>query len=158
MCSAIFGLALALGVAGHAPAQVAAGAAAPIAVVTGFVEAVNRGDAPAALGALGPSPTLVDDLAPYSWQGPGAGGAWLGAMGRNAQAQGMTVINMRPLKPTRVDVEGASAYAVVPGVLTYTLKDGHTEHADGVLTFTLQQAGGVWKIDTLVWTGPRATR
>jgi hypothetical protein len=42
--------------------------------------------------------------------------------------------------------------------LSYTLKDGHSEHADGLITVLLQQVGADWKIDTLIWSGPQATR
>jgi ketosteroid isomerase-like protein len=152
----IVGFALAVCLAGQALAQAPAGAVDPMAAITRFTDAVNRSDMAGALSHLGPSPTLVDDLAPYRWQGPGAGGAWMAAMGANAQAKGMTVINMRLGKASRIEVEGDRAYAVVPGVLTYTLKDGHQEHADGVLTFTLQHAADGWKIDALTWTGPPA--
>jgi ketosteroid isomerase-like protein len=152
----IVGLVLAACLAGPALAQAPAEGSAAMAAITRFTDAVNRGDAPAALGYFGPSPTIVEDLAPYRWQGPGAGGAWMAAMGANAQAKGMTVINMQLAKATRIEVDGGGAYAVVPGLLTYTFKDGHTEHADGMLTFALQRVGEAWKIDALTWTGPRA--
>ena len=158
MRTAVLGLALALSLASGALAQAPPGSTEALAAITRFTDAVNHGDASTAVAAFAPSPTVIDDLAPYRWQGPNAGGAWMAAMGANAQAKGMTLINMRLLAPSRIEVDGASAYAVVPGVLTYTFKDGHTEHADGVLTFTLQQAGGAWKIDTLTWTGPREAR
>jgi ketosteroid isomerase-like protein len=146
--------------AGQALAQAAA-PAAPVeamATITRFTDAVNRGDMAGALSYLGPAPTVVDDLAPYRWQGPGAGGAWMAAMGANAQAKGMTAVNMRLGKASRIEVDGAGAYAVVPGVLSYTFKNGHAEHADGLLTFALQRAEGGWKIDALTWTGPPAKR
>jgi ketosteroid isomerase-like protein len=154
----IVGLVLAACLAGPALAQAPAptGSAEAMAAITRFTDAVNHGDMAGALGYLGQAPTVVDDLAPYRWQGPGAGAAWMGAMGANAQAKGMTVINMQIAKATRIEVDGASAYAVVPGVLTFTFKDGHSEHADGVLTFALQRVGEAWKIDALTWTGPRA--
>jgi ketosteroid isomerase-like protein len=159
MRGSVLGLTLAFALVGGALAQPSAGSAEPMATITRFTDAVNKGDAPGTLAAIGPNPVILDDLAPYSWQGPGAAGAWLTAMGANAQAKGMTQINMRLLQATRIEVEGANAYVVVPGVLTYTFKDGHTEHADGVLTFALQQqAGGAWKIGALTWTGPREAR
>jgi ketosteroid isomerase-like protein len=154
MRGSIVGIVLAVSLAGQALAQTPG--AAVEAAINHFTEAVNHGDMAGALGDLGPAPTIVDDLAPYRWQGAGAGGAWMAAMGANAQAAGMTVISMRIAKASRIEVSGANAYAVVPGVLTFTFKDGHSEHADGLLTFALQRAGEAWKIDALTWTGPRA--
>ena len=158
MRGSIVGFALAVCVAGQALAQAPSAAASveAMATIIRFTDAVNRGDTPGALGHFGQSPTIVEDLAPYRWRGAGAGGAWMAAMGANAQAKGMTVINMRLGKASRIEVDGDGAYAVVPGVLTYTFKDGHAEHADGVLTFALQRAEGAWKIVALTWTGPPA--
>lgn len=153
MRHSIAGFALALCLTGQALAQ-APVPADPMAAIAGFTDAVNRNDMAGALTYLGPSPTIVDDLAPYRWQGPGAGGAWMAAMGANAQAKGMTTINMKLGKANRVEVEGTTGYAVVPGVLSYGFKDGHAERADGVLTFAVQRAGGGWRIDALTWTGP----
>ena len=101
MRHSIAGFALALALAGQAAAQAPA-AADPMAAMTGFTDAVNRNDMAGALTYLGPSPSIVDDLAPYRWQGPGAGGAWMAAMGANAQARGMTTINMKLGKASRV--------------------------------------------------------
>ncbi|HEY0437137.1 MAG TPA: nuclear transport factor 2 family protein [Phenylobacterium sp.] len=154
-------LAVALGLAmgaGAASAQLAPGAAPVIAVINRMTDAVNHGDAATAFAAFTPAPMIVEDLAPFRWQGPGAPQAWLEGMGANAQAHGITTINMKLSPPTRVDVGADHAYAIVPGRLSYGLKDGHSEHADGLLTFVLLQSGGEWKIDSLIWSGPQATR
>jgi ketosteroid isomerase-like protein len=144
--------------ASAADAQLAPGAAPVIAVISRMTDAVNRGDLPTVFAAFTPSPTIVEDLAPYRWQGPGTPQAWIEGMGANAQAHGITTINMRLAPPTRIDVSSDRAYAIVPGQLSYTLKDGHSEHADGLITVLLQQVGADWKIDTLIWSGPQATR
>ena len=123
-------------------------------VVTGFVEAVNHGQMDKAMGYYAPAATVVDDLPPYRWTGPGAGGAWLTAMGANAQKLGISGIEMRVSQVTRVDVAADHAYAVAPGRLSLTYKDGHVERAEGQLAFTLTKTPGGWKIDTQTWTGP----
>jgi ketosteroid isomerase-like protein len=156
MRGSIVAFALAACLAGQALAQAQPGPMDVMATITRFTDAVNGGDMPGALGYLGPSPTLVEDLAPYRWQGAGAGVAWIAAMAANAQAKGITLINMRLGTASRIEVESASAYAVLPGALTYTFKDGHAEYADGVLTFALQRTDAGWKIDALTWTGPPA--
>jgi ketosteroid isomerase-like protein len=145
-------------VAGAADAQLAAGSGPVLAIVTGMTEAVNRGDMPKAFAAFTASPWIVEDGAPFRWQGPGAPQAWIASMGANAQAQGMTAIDMKLSPATRVEITGDRAYAIVPGRLSYTMKDGHSEHADGLLTFTLVRTAGDWKIETLIWSGPQATR
>jgi ketosteroid isomerase-like protein len=129
-----------------------------MATITRMTDAVNRGDMPTAFAAFTPAPMIVEDLAPYRWQGPGTPQAWVEGMAANAQAHGISTINMKLAPPTRIDVAGDHAYAVVPGRLSYVLKDGHAEHADGLITVLLLQTAGDWKIDTLIWSGPQATR
>jgi len=154
-CAIVFVLALAF--AAPASAQTSADPGV-MATISRMTEAANRGDAPTVLAAFTPAPTIVEDLAPYRWQGPGTPQAWLDGMGANAQAHGITTINMKLSPATRVDVVEDHAYAIVPGRLSYVLKDGHSEHADGLITFTLLRQGKDWKIDTLIWSGPQATR
>jgi ketosteroid isomerase-like protein len=144
--------------AGGAQAQVMAGSAPVVAVINRMTDAVNKGEMATAFAAFTASPWIVEDGAPYHWQGPGAPQAWIAAMGANADAHGMTAIDMKLSAPSRVEVSGDQAYAVVPGRLSYTMKDGHSEHADGILTFTLAQSAAGWKIDSLVWSGPQAKR
>jgi ketosteroid isomerase-like protein len=154
---AIPAVALALSLAaGGATGQLSPDSGPVLATITRMTDAVNRGDMPTAFAAFTPGPTIVEDLAPYRWSGPGTPQAWVEGMGANAQAHGITVINMKLGPPTRIDLTNDHAYAIVPGRLSYTLKDGHSEHADGLITFILLRAGGDWKIDTLVWSGPAA--
>ena len=153
--SAGIGLAFAF-TAGAAGAQVSPGAGPVVEVIARMTDAVNHGQMPTAFAAFTASPSIVEDGPPYRWQGPGAPQAWIESMGANAQAKGMTAIDMKLSPATRVEIDGERAYAIVPGLLSYGMKDGHSERASGLLTFTLLKAGGEWKIDTLVWTGPQA--
>jgi ketosteroid isomerase-like protein len=154
--AAIFAAALLL-TAGVASAQPSPEAAVT-ATINRMTDAVNRGDMPTAFAAFTAAPMIVEDLAPYRWQGPGTPQAWIEGMGANAQAHGITTINMKLSPPTRVEIAADHAYAIVPGRLSYVLKDGHSEHADGLITVLLLQSGADWKIDTLIWSGPQAKR
>jgi ketosteroid isomerase-like protein len=133
----------------HAPGDV-------MSTITRMTTAVNHGEMPTAFAAFTANPTITDDLAPYRWQGAGAPQAWITAMGANAQARGIAGIDMQLSAATRVEVADDRAYALVPGRLTFTMKDGRKERADGLLTFTLQRSAAEWKIDTLAWSGPPA--
>jgi len=142
--------------AGAVTAHAADAAAGVMATINRMTDAVNRGDMPVAYAAFIDRPSIVEDGAPYRWQGEGAPKAWIESMGANAQAHEMKGIDMHLSPPMRIEVAGDRAYAVVPGRLSYTMKDGHAEHADGALTFTLQGAAGAWKIESMVWSGPAA--
>ena len=143
-------------VAAAATAQPTGAPADVMSTITRMTTAVNQGEMPTAFAAFTANSAIVDDLAPYRWQGAGAAQAWIGAMGANAQAHGVTGIDMQLSPATRVEVADDRAYALVPGRLTFTMKDGHKERADGLLTFTLQRTGTEWKIDAMAWSGPAA--
>jgi ketosteroid isomerase-like protein len=150
---AALGLAAALA-ATSASAQTASPEQAVAASLVQFTEAMNRGDVPAALAHFAANPTITEDLAPYRFSGPEAGATWVSAMGANGEAHGVTAIDMALSPATRVEVSGDLAYAVVPGLLTWTMKDGSKQRSAGTLTFALQRTSGAWLIHTATWTGP----
>ena len=55
-------------------------------------------------------------------------------------------------RPTRIEVNGAAAYAVFPGSLALMAPDGDLV-SHGTLTFTLHGGSDRWLIETLVWSG-----
>lgn len=123
--------------------------------VVSFVNAVNEGHEHAALGHFTDDVSIVEDLAPYRWQGPHAGAEWLEAMFRNGQKMGVSEILMHLGNPKRVEVTGDRAYEVIPGVVTLKGK-GRSLRESGSLTFALRKEGADWKIAAFSWSGERA--
>ena len=126
-----------------------------VSAIADFVKAVNRGDQNDALARLTKDVSIMEDLAPFRWQGPTAGAEWLLAMAENAQANGITGIFMQLGRATRVEVAGAHAYAIVEGHLTYN--GAKLLHSHGTLTFALVKEPRGWLISAFAWTGPVAT-
>ena len=122
-------------------------------ILRDFVEAVNRGDQPAALAHLAPDVTIVEDVAPYCWQGPGAGAEWMYAMWQNGQRTGLTEIHMALGAAGRIELEGDRVYAVLPGLLSLS-GSGGAERSDGTLTFALRRTGESWQIAAFTWSAP----
>ena len=89
--------------AGAATAHAAGAASAVMATITRMTDAVNRGDMPVAYAAFIDRPSIVEDGAPYRWQGKGAPKAWIESMGANAQAHEMKAIEMRLSAPSRIE-------------------------------------------------------
>ena len=116
-----------------------------------FAELVNKGDAPGALGYFVANPSITEDLAPYHWYGPKAGADWLAGMASNAEKMGMSDVHMHFKPATMAQVTGARGYAVIPGELTYTFKDGSKKLAKGHVTFATEKSEAGWKIDSLTW-------
>jgi len=126
----------------------------PVATaVRAMVEAVNRGDMAAAVTAFADNATIVEDVAPFRWQGPSAASDWLTAMAANAKRLGVEAIDMRLGEPMRIVVDRDGAYAVFPGRLTLTTGQERLA-ANGGLTFTLRREEETWRIDSLTWSGP----
>ena len=59
--------------------------------------------------------------------------------------------------PTRVEVEGTSAYVIVPATYTFTQK-GVAMRAVSQMTVALKKGAGGWLIHGWTWTGPKPTR
>ena len=156
MKSVILGLALAFTLQIPAVAADDQSSARPVVdSLTRFVDQVNAGDQKSALEHFTPDAAITDDIAPYRWQGQSAGSDWMAAMWANGQRTGMTEISMHLARPTRVEVEGDRAYAVIPGVLTLKGK-GRAIQANGLLTIALQRTGTDWRIGSLAWGGEQA--
>ncbi len=119
-----------------------------------FVDAVNRGDRAAVLARLTDDVSIIEDLAPYRWQGSEAESQWLDAMAENARRNAITSISMNLRNATRVEVDGEHAYAIFQGVLTYG--GGSPRQADGLLTFAMVRQDDNWMIRAFAWTGPEA--
>jgi hypothetical protein len=96
---------------------------------------------------------IIEDLAPYRWQGPGSVQAWLTAMATNAQKLGIKSIHMELGASIREDVTGSRAYSVHAGRLSYSAEQCELV-ADGQLTLTLIRQPDRWLIESLIWTGP----
>ena len=126
---------------------------AVVTAVRGLVDAVNGGDVGTALAAFTDAPVIIEDIAPYIWRGRDAPSDWLSAMGANAARLNVQSVLMTLEQPTRVEVVEEAAYAVFPGQLSLVAGEANLV-AEGMLTFTLQNTGGRWLIDSLVWSGP----
>lgn len=123
-------------------------------VIYAFIEEVNGGNIPAALARLTAEVCIVEDLAPFRWSGPTAGGEWLAAMAANGERMGVSAIVMTPGEPRRVEVEGEHGYCIIPGRVTLQGPDVSLAE-EGLITFAMRAEGGRWMISALTWTGDR---
>jgi ketosteroid isomerase-like protein len=79
-----------------------------------FIDAFNKGDAKAAVAICADSASVIDDFAPYTWQGAGACERWAGDFDADARNNGIEPLKVTLGKPRHVDVAGDHAYVVVP--------------------------------------------
>ena len=133
-----------------------AGDASVETAITQFSAALHAGDSKTAKTFLAPRTVILDDVAPYYWAGANAFESWQDDLAKASAARGMSEENAELGAPTRVEVSGDHAYAVLPATQTFKMK-GRPMREKAQLTFILARDVAGWKITSWTWTGPKAT-
>jgi len=127
--------------------------AAPVddakATVQRFVEGMNVGDV-RVLSSCAASATVVDDIPPYIWTGPGACGRWINDLIANMKDAGITAVRATFDPATTADVHDKTAYLVYPAKFVMTIK-GAQSTKTGVMTFVMDQGSDGWKFTSVTW-------
>jgi len=124
--------------------------------ISQFSAALHAGDSKAAKTFLTARTVILDDVAPYYWGGPNAFETWQTDLAKASTARGMREEDAALGAPTRVEVSGDHAYAVLPATHTFKMK-GRVMREVAQLTFILAKDTAGWKITSWAWTGPKAT-
>jgi ketosteroid isomerase-like protein len=121
-----------------------------------FIDAFDKGDAKTAGGAfVTTGVSIIDEVPPHIWQGPGAFAAWAGDLGKYDKAHGMTgeAVTLGAVK--REVVSGDTAYVIVAATYSFKQK-GAAMKEPSQMTFALTKTAQGWKIAGWTWTGPAA--
>jgi ketosteroid isomerase-like protein len=135
------------------------GMAAPVDDVTSaihhFIDAFNSGDTKAVDAAYANgSVSITDEFAPYRWTGPHAGQTWAAAYDKHAQSTGVSDGRVKYGDVTRTEIDGDSAYAVIPVFYAYR-EHGVPTQEEAQMTLVLHRSPGGWKIQAWTWTGAK---
>ena len=133
----------------------AARAADAPTTITQFSAALHAGDSKAAKNFLTARTVILDDVAPYYWAGANAFDRWQADLAKASAARGMSEEDAALGAPTRVEISGDRAYAILPATHTFKMK-GRVMREAAQLTFILAKDTAGWKITSWTWTGPRA--
>jgi hypothetical protein len=98
---------------------------------------------------FGDTAIIVDGIAPFRWLNPNAPAKWITDVEDWRNALGVTKEHLS-YEMGFWNVEGSSAYAVISGTLTITLKDRSIVRT-GTLAYTFAERDGVWKIEAQAW-------
>ena len=129
-----------------------AGDAGVEATIRKFDVAFNKGDVNAAKALHIAAPTIIDEVGPHFWSGPGAFDNWIADLGKSEAAEGKTDAQVAVGQPSREVISGDRAYVIVPS--TYTFRQhGTTSREIAQMTFVLAKAPSGWKIAAWTWTG-----
>ena len=124
------------------------------AQVTRFIDSFNKGDVKAAEATHAADVTIIDEVPPYHWQGPGAFKSWLADLTKHDAANGVTNGNMKLGSPVREEVSGNRAYVVMATEYTFKQK-GVTMREPSQTTFVLKKDGNGWRISGWTFAGPK---
>ena len=122
-----------------------------MAVVNQFLDGFNKGDTKAALATCAPQAAIIDEFAPYVWQGATACSDWAADFDADAKKNGVTEPKVVAGKPRHVDIVGDRAYVVMPADFKFKLKGKATSEKGSTFTLTLQKLAEGWRITGLAW-------
>jgi ketosteroid isomerase-like protein len=117
-----------------------------------FVDGFNKGDAKTALAACAEQTSIIDEIPPHEWHGPGACGAWANDFDTDAKKNGITDGIVTLGKPRHVDVSGDRAYVVVPASYAFKKKGKRVRETGSTLTIALQKGTAGWRMTGWTWT------
>jgi ketosteroid isomerase-like protein len=101
------------------------------------------------VSVFGDTAIIIDGIAPYRWLNPNAPANWLADVEKWRHDLGVTYEHLS-YEMGFWNVEGSSAYAVISGSLTVTIK-GQSVVRTGTLAYTFAKHEGVWKIEAQAW-------
>ena len=120
-----------------------------------FIDSFNKADMKAAAATHTADVVIIDEPGPYLWRGPGAFEAWGADLGKDSAARGRSEESVTIGAATREEVDGGSAYVIVPATYAFNEK-GVAMREVAQMTFVLRKEAAGWKIAAWAWTGPRA--
>ena len=118
-------------------------------LIDAHINGFNTQDNHLFLSVFGHTAIIIDGIAPYRWLNPNAPANWLADVVKWRENLGVTYEHLS-YKMGFWNVEGSSAYAVISGSLTVTIKDQSVVRT-GTLTYTFANRDGVWKIEAQAW-------
>jgi hypothetical protein len=145
-----------------AAAQAAAPGGTPdvTAPIHQFIDGFNRGDSKTGYAAYAAGMiSITDEFSPHLWIGTHAAQNWAADYDKNAAKIGVTDGWVSYGKPSRSQIDGNTAYVIIPAHYTYKQKAIKMAE-DGQMAFVLHGGKDGWKIQGWSWAGtmPQAAK
>ena len=119
------------------------------ALIEAHINGFNTQDNDLFDGVFGDTAIIIDGIAPYRWLNPNAPANWLADVAKWRADLGVTYEHLS-YEMGFWNVEGSSAYAVISGTLTVTIK-GQSVVRTGTLAYTFANRDGIWRIEAQAW-------
>ncbi|HEX3671276.1 MAG TPA: DUF4440 domain-containing protein [Candidatus Cybelea sp.] len=126
---------------------------APIArLVNAVIAGTNADDASAFNGLFTGDAVVVDENAPFTWRGAGAGVAWWHVVDAVTRKAKLTHLRAENVRVGEFQGSANDAYLVQALTVTGVLAGGKSFAEPGTMTYTFHKTAGAWLISTMVWT------
>jgi len=116
-----------------------------------FMDTFNKGDMKGAVAACADAIAIIDEFAPFVWQGAGACAAWMKDYDADAARRGITDGAVTLGTPLHVDVDNTRAYLVIPSTYAFKLKGKAVRETGSLFTFALLKGPKGWRIVGWSW-------
>lgn len=123
-----------------------------MAAVFQWVDGFNKGDMKTALAACAPQTSIIDNIPPHEWHGPGACSKWATDFSAYAQKNGITDWAVALGKPRHIAITQDRAYVVVPATYTGKEHGKPVTESGSIWTLALQNEKAGWHITGWAWT------
>jgi ketosteroid isomerase-like protein len=94
--------------------------------------------------------SVIDDIPPFEWHGPGACSRWQKDYDAYAQKEGISDAKGTIGNPRQLMISGDRAYAVVPTTFAFT-QNGKPVKVTATATFALHKTAAGWRITAWTW-------
>jgi len=121
--------------------------------IRAMMDGFNKGDVAAVKAIHIVDPTIVDNVAPFVWSGPGSFDKWLGDLAKAEAAAGKSSGKVEFGEAVDEQISGDTAYVVTPCSYTYQ-QGGKTIRESGFTAFVLAKVGVAWKVVSWSWASP----
>ena len=118
-------------------------------LIDAHINGFNTQDNDLFLSVFGDTAIIIDGIAPYRWLNPNAPAKWLADVEKWRHHHGVTDEHFS-YEMGFWNVEGSSAYAVIAGTLTVTIK-GRSVIRAGTMAYTFAKHDDEWKIEAQAW-------
>jgi len=110
-----------------------------------FVNGMNNGDLDSAFSACSAGMVIIDNVAPYNWQGENACQRWAESQEADSIRKGVTDAVFSLGRTLHFEVSDNHAYAVLQASYTFNVQ-GRAHEVEGSFTAAMQKGAAGWRL------------
>ncbi len=124
----------------------------PMTAVRQYIDSFNKGDMKAMTQACANPTSILDGMAPHSWQGPSACEDWYKDVLAEGEREGASDYVVTLGTPRHLDTKGDSAYIVLPATMTFKHRGKQVTQTGATWTVALRKFDEGWRITAWAWS------